>query len=52
LEPSSGWIKPKPFWVLKNFTVPTAISVPFTLSVERPRAHNAGGNNPSFWEIT
>jgi hypothetical protein len=22
LPPSSGWIKPKPFWSLKNFTVP------------------------------
>src|SRR6202166_5298922 len=48
LEPSSGWIKPKPFWVLKNFTVPTGIIGPFTLPVERPRAHRVGGNYPSF----
>src|ERR1700687_4514749 len=52
LEPSSGWIKPKPFWVLKNFTVPVAIVVPFTLHVERPRAHRVGGNCPKFWEFT
>jgi hypothetical protein len=41
-------MKPKPFWVLKNFTVPTGIIVPFTLLVERRHAHRAGGNNPSF----
>src|ERR1700693_2952894 len=41
-------MKPKPFWVLKNFTVPTGIRVPFTLLVGRPRAHRVGGNTPSF----
>jgi hypothetical protein len=33
---------------LKNFTVPTGISVPFTLLVERRHAHRDGGNTPSF----
>jgi hypothetical protein len=47
-EPSSGWMKPKPFWVLKNFTVPTGIRYPFTRFVERPGAHRRDGNNPSF----
>jgi hypothetical protein len=41
-------MKPKPFWVLKNFTVPTGIIVPFTLPVERRHAHHAGGNYQSF----
>jgi hypothetical protein len=41
-------MKPKPFCALKNFTVPTGIRDPFTLFVERPRAHRAGGNNPGF----
>src|SRR3954451_9896350 len=47
-EPSSGWMKPKPFWVLKNFTVPTGILVSFHAFVERPGAHRREGNNPSF----
>ena len=25
LPPSSGWMNPKPFWLLKNFTVPVVI---------------------------
>jgi hypothetical protein len=40
-------MKPKPFWVLKNFTVPTGITVPFTLLVERPLMC-ADGNFASF----
>jgi hypothetical protein len=39
-------MKPKPFWVLKNFTVPTGIIVPF--AIEHPHAHRAGGNYRVF----
>src|SRR5690606_41821711 len=29
LPPSSGWMKPKPFWALKNFTIPFCMELPF-----------------------
>src|SRR5712692_9106223 len=29
LPPSSGWMKPKPFWLLNHFTVPCVISLVF-----------------------
>ena len=32
LDPSSGAIKPKPFALLKNFTVPFCIEVPYLLA--------------------
>src|SRR5262249_61873081 len=30
LPPSSGWMKPKPFWTLNHFTVPCVISSSFS----------------------
>src|SRR5665213_578798 len=41
-------MKPKPFWVLKNFTVPTGIVVPFTLLVERPSRSALGRQHSEF----
>jgi hypothetical protein len=29
LPPSSGWMKPKPFWPLNHFTVPFDITFSF-----------------------
>jgi hypothetical protein len=43
-------MKPKPFWVLKNLTVPIAIAVPLRF-VGRQRVHREGGNIPSFGEF-
>jgi hypothetical protein len=31
--PSSGWMKPKPFWLLNHFTVPIAIVISFQLTM-------------------
>src|SRR5712671_847062 len=36
--PSCGWMKPKPFWELKNFTVPVAIPASVENADRRPRA--------------
>ena len=42
-------MKPKPFWVLKNFTVPTGIVVPFTLNAGALIAQAA---TSAFWGVT
>jgi hypothetical protein len=42
LPPSSGWIKPKPFWSLKNFTVPCVIQLFFQIRVMKPHTCAAG----------
>src|SRR5271154_7063150 len=36
--PSCGWMKPKPFWELKNFTVPVAIPASIENADRRPCA--------------
>src|SRR5271156_6848925 len=36
--PSCGWMKPKPFWELKNLTVPVAIPASIENADRRPRA--------------
>src|SRR5439155_9429795 len=45
-EPSVGWMNPKPFCVLKNFTVPVAIVVSLLacLKLSRSRERTAGSN--------
>ena len=49
-EPSLGWMKPKPFWVLKNFTVPIAITVSLLGS---PASRSSRTGQPSeFWEVS
>src|SRR5262249_59803621 len=43
LPPSSGWMKPKPFWLLNHFTVPLVICVfCFQDEYKWPRASAAG----------
>src|SRR6266851_6727369 len=54
LEPSAGWMNPKPFWALKNFTVPVAICrfpCVDTL-VNQTHAYRAPGKASEFWEMT
>src|SRR5580700_2476085 len=36
--PSCGWMKPKPFWELKNLTVPVAMTASIENADRRPRA--------------
>jgi hypothetical protein len=40
--PSSGWMKPKPFWPLNHFTVPCAMETSFSTCLGRPRGCAAG----------
>jgi hypothetical protein len=38
LPPSSGWMKPKPFWLLNHFTVPCVMRPFFQVRVQVGRA--------------
>src|ERR1041385_6754850 len=53
-DPSLGWMNPKPFCELKNFTVPVAIMalLAFDTPVNPKRDHRAPGKASEFWEMT
>src|ERR1041384_7936751 len=53
LLPSVGWINPKPFWLLKNFTVPVGINCSLLDTPVHPaRADRAADKASEFWEMT
>jgi hypothetical protein len=44
LPPSSGWMNPKPFWLLKNFTVPVVIQLFSQIVPHTGNVPQAGAN--------
>src|ERR1043166_771121 len=52
-DPSAGWMNPKPFWLLKNFTVPVGIDGSLLVAPVHPaRADRAADKASEFWEMT